>query len=205
MAMNLKQINLLIKESKDQKSSTALLKLCEIFNPLIIGISERLYIRYNKKFSFDDIVLNAKQTFLYLILFEFDADGSAKFPHFIKQKLHAELTKYYRPQYYIKMISVSLNAKPRVINKHSVATMTNAAMGNEKRRVCNMIGRYIAKYLTDREAAILDDYINTNATRRTLADKYGISTTRLYQICNKCTGRLKRYLASMGIMRRDDI
>ena len=192
------EIHQLVLEARagDQK---AIKRLQEAFNPLILKTSRIIYERYKHIASISEIVEQARQCFLCLTLMEYNPDGPAFYPAFIKKQLHARLVQTFRPMFInqIKTRQIFISTVPQNISDNAIK--------HEKEEICEKLMMYINDKCNDREKDIIIEFICNNVPRVRLAEKYHISKQRMKYIHRRIIGKLKKYLSKLGIKRLQDI
>ena len=174
-------------------------ELIKLFEPLIYKISQRIYYRYGKCASINAIIAQARNSFLHITLIDYIPNGKAKYPYFIKKKLHAKLVQVFRPifQYY--------KNKSEPDWDHIVSPKPNMIIKHERTKAYELLLHYVDTEFTEREKDIVYQCICNGTPRQQMAKKYNISVIRMQTIYRDIIRKLQICLKRMGIRKLNDI
>lgn len=189
--------NLAIKTKNGDKAATT--ELLNKFNPLIYKISTRIYYRYNGVFPLDEIVQQCKFSFIQLTVSQYKPDGQAHFPHFIQKMLLGHLISLYRPLH--KLV---LRSRPLEYYTPDLSLIDEICK-NERAHICEELMRFIEDKCDEREKEIIRLYMCGSTPRNQLAIKYHVSAIRMKHIHLNLLRKLRKFLATLGVKRIEDI
>lgn len=178
-------------------SSEALNSIKSAFGGLVYYTAKRVHSSFGHKIQFDELHENAKQIFDTMLLMEYDLNGKAEFPYYIKRMLYAKLIQEYRPIYRAAKNTVcienhlhELNIQPDILN-------------DERARIYYKLLKFAEENFDIRECALIDSCILGDMPHSDVAKKYHISQARVHQIYEKMIEKLRNYLANIGIRKGD--
>jgi len=178
----------------DTKSAEELVVL---FNPLILKLSCIIRNRYGS-FQLEEIKEQARVFFLSTTILEYEVNGKAKYPYFIKRKLHAKLVQYYRPLSKERLV-VLYEDTPDTRN------IEDDICKEELHKLHCKLLQYIRLAFTSREKEIINKCMCKNIPRSKIAHKYHTSKQRVINIQKHIITRLRMFLYTIGIKKYEDI
>lgn len=177
----------------------AIKELLELFNPLIYKTSGTIHSRYGDMFPTEEVAKQAKSVFILLLLSHYTPGGKAQFPYFIKQSLHAELVKIYRPIFTFSCKTVEIE------DESACSDPFITLYQNERIDIYKKLRDYIDKQCNEREKDMIDVCMDGTLPRNVTATKYGVSANRIRMVYIRLMKKLRKHAYTLGIRRKEDI
>ena len=196
----IQRINKLVIDAKTGNTQ-ATHELRIMFRPLIQKISKQIHNLYGGYYTYPDIIEQANHIFICITVLEYDTNGPAHYPYFVKKYLHARLVQFFRPDYCRLIRNVPLDHTNEIANKEKEASITE----EERKEIVNVLHEYIKAKCNKREKDIVYKCILSNVARNDIAYKYHISNMRMQQIHNRLMEKMRILLLKMGVHSINEI
>ena len=193
---------MVLRQGARQGSKNDTDKLIEFFMPLLKNACTAIYWRFNKLVPIEELMEVAKNSLLTLILIEYNPSLKVPLLAFIKINIYAKLTLYARPiaEYRKRQI---ITIKRFVFVDYTLPS--DRIQKTERNTIIEDVFDKMKKNFSDREKDVIVKHVFKGIPRVRLAKNYGVTTTRVKQIQDRCLVKLRRFLSSKGVKSLSDI